>query len=302
MNSTAGTHSKSLTESASIVGSCAIESRAPFMVTSIPGRTDPSEPFLPSRSSIRVPKSRDSNRLALVRTVHLKSAEPHAVRAVMVLPSTETTFALRKSTSPLLAICISSGRRCLPAAVLAASTPSCASAVCGGKENKKIKSEKAKNADPTTTERDLYRFKSIKSMSLLYKGCYEAPMRFMKNGLLYPKRVGGAADLEVEMRAGGFAGAADRADGRALRHASPCRYIQLARVAVERLRAVVMLDNKVIAVAAVPSAAAFGDDDGARGGREYAGAAWCADVDAVVAVQALRDNPAVNRPCIVIAE
>src|SRR3990167_1676227 len=162
MNIAAGTHSKSLTESASTVGSPAVESRAPVMVTSIPGCTDPSEPFLPSRSSMRVPKLRASKWLELVRTVHLKSAEPHAVLTTRVVPLTETTLALRNNTSPLLAICISSGRRCLLAATaLAAATFSCASAVCGGKENKKKKSEKAKNADPAITAKDLYHSKSM---------------------------------------------------------------------------------------------------------------------------------------------
>src|SRR3989344_1365321 len=186
MNSTAGTHSKSLTVSASIVGTSAVESRVPVMVTSIPGCTDPSESFLPSRSRTRVPKLRVSKWLTLVRTVQVKPAEPHVVRTIMTLPSTETTLALRKSTSPLLAICISSGRRWpLAAAALAVATLSCASAVCGGNENRKAKSEKAKNADPTITAKDLYRFKSIKLMSPLYKECYEALMRFMKWYFIY---------------------------------------------------------------------------------------------------------------------
>src|SRR3989344_6242390 len=144
----AGHYFKSRTESASIVGSPADGSRAPVIVTTLPSFTAPSEPFLPSRSIKRVPKLRDSKWLRLVRTVHVKSAEPHAVLAIIVLPCSETTLALRKSTSPLLAICISSGRRgVLPSGGIADTTPS-AAALCGGNENRNAKSERAKNAPP----------------------------------------------------------------------------------------------------------------------------------------------------------
>src|SRR3989344_2988066 len=124
----------------------------------------------------------------------------------------------------------------------------------------------------------------------------------MKNVGLYTEGVGGAADFKVEVRAGCFAGAADRADDSALRDAGPCGDIQFARVSIKRLRAVVVLDNQVVSVAAVPSAAAPCDNDRACGGGKYAGAAWRADVGAVVAVQALGKHAAVDRPGVITAK
>src|SRR3989338_7615183 len=86
----AGHHFKSRTESASIVGSPADGSRAPVIVTTLPSFTAPREPFLPSRSMKRVPKLRVSKWLRSVRTVHVKSAEPHAVLTIIIFPYTQT--------------------------------------------------------------------------------------------------------------------------------------------------------------------------------------------------------------------
>ena len=160
----AGPHFKSRTESASMVGSPAVGSRAPVIVTTLPTFTPPREPFLPSLSIKRVPKVRFSKWLRSVRTVHVKSAEPHAVLTTIVLPCSETTLALRKSTNPLLAMCISSGRRgVLPSGGTAGSTPS-AAALCGGNEKRNAKRESAKKAPPATTATDLYRSKSMNTL------------------------------------------------------------------------------------------------------------------------------------------
>ena len=164
IKSAADLHFKSRTESASMVGSPATGSRAPVIVTTLPTFIPLREPFLPSLSMKRVPKVRDSKWLRSVRTVHVKSAEPHAVLTVIVLPCNETTLALRKSTSPLFAICISSGHRgVLPSGGAAGATPS-AAARCGGNEKRNAKSESAKKAPPATTAVDLYRSKSMNTL------------------------------------------------------------------------------------------------------------------------------------------
>ena len=135
-----------------ITGSCAAGSSAPVMVTLSPSCMFANELFLPSRLRKRVPKSRVSKRVALVCTVQVKSDEPHAVLTVRVLPLIDTTRALRRSISPLLAIWISSGHRLLPVAAAAAAgmeaeanagRPS-AAALCAGREKKNAASEKAK--------------------------------------------------------------------------------------------------------------------------------------------------------------
>src|SRR3990167_3590419 len=55
----------------------------------------------------------------------------------------------------------------------------------------------------------------------------------------------------------------------------------------------------VVAGAAVPSAAAFGNDNRTRSRGEYAGAARRTDVDAVVAMETLREHASIDRPGVV---
>jgi len=134
-----------------ITGSCAAGSSAPVMVTLSPSCMFASELFLPSRLRKRVPKSRVSKRVAFVSTVHVKFDEPHAVLTVMVLPLTDTTRALRRSISPLLAIWISSGHRLLPVAAAGADAAAGAkvppaAALCAGRDKKNADSAKAKKA------------------------------------------------------------------------------------------------------------------------------------------------------------
>src|SRR3989344_1466286 len=78
---------------------------------------------------------------------------------------------------------------------------------------------------------------------------------------LAPKRVYRAANLKVQVRAGRLACAAYGGDDSTLHNARPRRNIELARVGIERLRTVVVLYDEVVAVTAIPSAPAVGDND-----------------------------------------
>jgi len=100
------------------------------------------------------------------------------------------------------------------------------------------------------------------------------------------KRILGATNFEVEVRAGGLAGRADRADGLTLNDRGAGGDVVLREVCIEGLGAVRMLDDDVVAVAAVPARDA-GEDDLACGRGEDCGADWCREVDAIVAVDAL---------------
>jgi hypothetical protein len=60
-----------------------------------------------------------------------------------------------------------------------------------------------------------------------------------------------------------------------------------------------MLDHDIVAVAAVPSAAALGDDDRAFCRSEDRRIFWCADIDTVIAMEPLGQYAAINRPCVI---
>src|SRR3990170_7700596 len=88
----------------------------------------------------------------------------------------------------------------------------------------------------------------------------------------------GAADpdLEVEVGAGGVAGAAQGADGFALGHVLALGHIDVGEVGVEGLGAVVVLDNHVVAVGiGIPS----DEDHLTGGGGDDAGAVVSPAVD-----------------------
>ena len=70
----------------------------------------------------------------------------------------------------------------------------------------------------------------------------------------------GAADFEVEVGAGRIAGRAHGADCFALRNVVADRNVRLVQVSVKSLRAIVVFDNNVRTVTAVPAAFARNDD------------------------------------------
>ena len=100
----------------------------------------------------------------------------------------------------------------------------------------------------------------------------------------------------MEMRAGRKPGRAYFADEVALRHALPHGRDDFAHVPIERLRAIGMRDNDIVAIAAVPRAVAFCHDDRTGGGGIDARAFWRANVNRVPPMEPLRDDAALERP------
>ncbi len=98
-------------------------------------------------------------------------------------------------------------------------------------------------------------------------------------------------DFEVDVGPGGLTGAADVGDDLALLHVVADVGDDLGGVAVERLAAVGVLNDDVVAVASVPSAC-LGDDYVTLRTRHDGGAGRRGEVDSVVSVNALRPHAA----------
>lgn len=103
----------------------------------------------------------------------------------------------------------------------------------------------------------------------------------------------------MNVRARGFAGAADETDRIALIHALALYGDNLAHMTIERLSAVRMGDDDIGTIAAVISAGSSDDDD-AGGGRMYRSSGRSGKVDGVIAMKTLRLSASVDRALIVI--